>query len=144
MEKCVGLLILFTLMSCASSQSFVLEEAKEDGEYRLKNAAPVYYPAMAMKEGIEGWVELQYDINTKGDVQNIVVIQEQPKAVFTEAAISALKATTYYPSVKDGNPTVTMSVRRTIKFMLTADPNSKDCEDVITDAGTANKACKKL
>jgi len=143
--RIVILIIVVTVLSaCTSSQSFVLEGNKSDGEYRLKKAAPVYYPQNAMSRGIEGWVELKYDIDKKGNVKNIIVIAEHPKGIFTDEAVSSMKKTKYHPSMKTGMPSESIGVLRRINFKLTEAPKNKTCSDAISDSVSKNSACQRL
>ena len=59
------------------------------------------YPPMAKRLGKEGRVVLQLLIDASGRLQNIEVV-EQAGFGFTEAAIDAVKRSTYVPAVRNG------------------------------------------
>lgn len=62
------------------------------------------YPRRALRRGIEGYVELSYTVNEFGGVENIKVIASEPKGIFEDAAIKAMKKFKYKPLVLDGIP----------------------------------------
>ncbi|MCZ6829578.1 MAG: energy transducer TonB [Gammaproteobacteria bacterium] len=62
------------------------------------------YPLRAVTRGIEGFVDLVFDITPAGQTTNIRVIDAQPQGIFEEAAIRALKKWKYKPPMEDGVP----------------------------------------
>ncbi len=75
-----------------------------DGE-----ATPIFridpkYPVEAARDGREGWVKLQFTINEVGGVDDISVIDADPKRIFDREAKRALKKWKYKPKVVDGKP----------------------------------------
>lgn len=60
------------------------------------------YPSRAISRGIEGHVDLAFDIIASGATTNIRVIDAHPANVFERAAISALKKWKYKVPVIDG------------------------------------------
>ena len=63
----------------------------EGGELKPIFSIIPKYPTKAGRDGINGWVELTFDINTDGSVGNVKVINTEPKRVFDREARKALK-----------------------------------------------------
>ena len=59
---------------------------------------PAKYPAKAALKGVEGWVKLMFDVDTRGRVKNIRIVSAEPKRVFEQAARAALTKWRYRPA----------------------------------------------
>lgn len=62
------------------------------------------YPIQAARDGKEGWVKLSFTINEIGGVEDVKVIDAQPKRIFDKEARRALRKWKYKPKVVDGKP----------------------------------------
>ena len=62
------------------------------------------YPIQAARDGKEGWVRLSFTINEIGGVEDVKVIEAQPKRIFDKEAKRALRKWKYKPKVVDGKP----------------------------------------
>lgn len=76
--------------------------AMQDGE-----ATPIFrmdpkYPPEAARDGREGWVQLSFTINEVGGVEDVEVIDADPKRIFDREAKRALRKWKYKPKVVDG------------------------------------------
>lgn len=60
------------------------------------------YPAGAANKGIEGYVDVQFDVAASGATDNIVVIAAVPPDVFNRETVKAVKRWKFNPVVKDG------------------------------------------
>lgn len=60
------------------------------------------YPMAAARDGKEGYVILSFTINEVGGVEDVKVIEAEPKRVFDKEARRALKKWKYKPKVEDG------------------------------------------
>jgi protein TonB len=62
------------------------------------------YPMQAARDGKEGYVILSFTINKIGGVEDVTVLEAQPKRVFDKEAKRALKKWKYKPKVVEGKP----------------------------------------
>lgn len=60
------------------------------------------YPMAAARDGKEGYVILSFTINEVGGVEDVEVIEAEPKRIFNKEAKRALKKWKYKPKVEDG------------------------------------------
>lgn len=81
----------------------------------LHKEIPVY-PMMARKLGREGKVILKLIIDEKGNLLNVEVIEKADYG-FTEAAVEAVKKSTFLPAKKDGKPIASRAILP-IRFQL--------------------------
>jgi protein TonB len=81
----------------------------------LHREMPVY-PLMARKLGREGKVVLRLTIDKNGNLQNVEVIDGAGYG-FTEAAVEAVKKSTFLPAKKDGKPVASRALLP-IRFRL--------------------------
>ena len=70
------------------------------------------YPPRAKQQGIEGWVEVGFQITPVGTVDNAVVLRSDPPYVFDRAAIQAIRKWRYNPKVVDGKAVSRRKVTR--------------------------------
>jgi len=60
------------------------------------------YPMGALRNGVQGWVKLVFDISEIGEVINVKVLDSEPKRVFDKAAKQALRKWKYRAKSIDG------------------------------------------
>jgi len=81
-------------------------------------ATALVYPPIALRSGIEGRVILELFIDRNGYVQQILILQENPKdRGFGEAAIKAFTGKRGTPAMSDGKP-VSCRIRRPVTFKI--------------------------
>ena len=51
---------------------------------------PPKYPARAASRHIEGWVKVEFTVQTDGSVDNAVVVSSEPEGIFDDAALKAI------------------------------------------------------
>jgi periplasmic protein TonB len=75
------------------------------------------YPSAALRNSQEGWVDVQYTVNADGSVSNVQVTSAEPRHVFDNAAIDALRRAKFSPAMHDGTATASQQQKR-IEFKL--------------------------
>ncbi len=60
------------------------------------------YPRSALANGIEGWVDLAFDVTTEGKVANAAVVNASPRNVFDGAAKNAVSRMRFQPVMRNG------------------------------------------
>ncbi|MFC0117079.1 energy transducer TonB [Pseudoalteromonas xiamenensis] len=76
------------------------------------------YPIEAARDGKEGWVQLSFTINELGGVDDVEVINAEPKRIFDREAIRALRKWKYRPKVEDGKPVKQFGIQVQLDFKL--------------------------
>ncbi len=79
------------------------------------------YPTDAARDGISGWVQLAFTIDTTGAVIDVSVIAAEPARVFEREAIRALRRWKYQPKVVDGVAVKQPNMQVQLDFNLQAD-----------------------
>lgn len=76
------------------------------GNYPISQVfASPRYPQRALTRGIEGWVDVRFDINRYGSTENISIVSAKPEGYFENAAIRAAQKWKYQPFTNDnGEP----------------------------------------
>jgi protein TonB len=76
------------------------------------------YPPRAKQQGIEGWVDLSFDISPVGTVQNAVVMESHPPLVFDRNALRAVRKWRYNPKVENGVAIARANVQVRLRFEI--------------------------
>lgn len=77
------------------------------------------YPPKAKQRKIEGYVDIEFSISPAGTVENPKVIGANPRTIFEQAALRAVRRWRYSPKVVDGEPVSRHGVQVRIRFGLT-------------------------
>jgi TonB family protein len=83
---------------------------------RQRDVAPVY-PREARRNGIEGWVDVEFTIASDGTTRDLVVRNSQPQDVFDKSALDSVSRWRFNPVVRDGVPVAQRASLR-LKFVL--------------------------
>jgi TonB family protein len=83
----------------------------------LRSVLPEF-PRGARESGTSGWVDLEYTVAKDGAVKELSVTTSEPRRIFDNAAMDALRRYRYAPILKDGQP-VEQRVRTRIRFTAT-------------------------
>ena len=98
-----------------SSEPVGTEFGTAAGPSFLHREMPIY-PAFARKLGKEGKVVLRLTIDEKGNLLNVEVL-ETAEFGFTEAAVDAVKKSTFLPAKKNGKPVASQALLP-VRFIL--------------------------
>ncbi len=83
---------------------------------RTRYVAPKF-PPDASQRGIDGWVDLQFLVNTDGSVGELTIVGAQPVGIFEKAALDAVRHWRYQPLMRDGQA-VTQRARVRVRFAM--------------------------
>jgi TonB family protein len=75
------------------------------------------YPLLAREQGTSGWVDLAFNVQLDGSVNDIAVLASDPKNMFEHDAIAAVRKWRYRPAQRDGGPVV-QRARLRIRFTV--------------------------
>ncbi len=78
---------------------------------------PPIYPMRAMRRGIEGWVKIRFLVNTKGLVEQLKVLESEPKDIFEKSVVNCVSQWKFKPGTVEGVAVNTMA-ETTIRFEL--------------------------
>lgn len=67
-------------------------------------AVPPPYPREAALNGIEGWVRVAVEIDERGRVGEVEVLAAEPRGVFEDAAVRAVRRWSWKPAIIEGQP----------------------------------------
>jgi len=75
------------------------------------------YPPEAFRDGVGGWVEVEFTVSERGTTGDIVIVAAEPRGVFDAAATGAVAAWRYRPRVVNGQP-VAQRTSVTLRFSV--------------------------
>lgn len=96
------------------AESFSNYSAMPIAQYQVQ----AKYPGIAMRREIEGYVDIQFDVNALGKTENINIVGADPEGVFEQAAIDAVKRWRYEPGMENGKPRVYLAIVQRLRFQL--------------------------
>lgn len=76
------------------------------------------YPAAAANRGVEGYVDVEFDIAATGATENIRVIAAVPPKVFERETIKAVKRWKFQPVIRDGQPVPYLGMVHRVHFEM--------------------------
>ena len=100
-----------------TQEKFTLAKPNRSEAMPLFRVNPIY-PDRQLRLGIEGYVDLRFDINEIGATKNIQVIAAEPARGFNNAAIKAVSRWRYEPRVKDGQGIYQSNMTTRIRFSI--------------------------
>ena len=78
---------------------------------------PPKYPARAASRHIEGWVTVEFTVQTDGSVDDAVVVNSEPEGVFDEAALTAISKWQFKEKIVNGVAVTQRAVQK-LQFKL--------------------------
>jgi protein TonB len=88
----------------------------ENAMRRTRFIAP-QYPVRARERGTEGWVDIEFTVNTDGTTRDASVKAAEPAHVFDRAALDAVARWRYEPRIVNGS-VVDQRVEARLRFQL--------------------------
>ena len=99
------------------------DEAQQASSYvsessltRTRYVAP-QFPLAARERGIDGWVDLQFVVNTDGSVGELTIVGAQPVGIFEQAALDAVRHWHYQPVMRAGQA-ISQRARVRVRFTM--------------------------
>jgi len=117
-----------TVPSAASNSSAAAKTTETSGHGRDSSKTvvsgvvplvrvPPKYPARAASRQIEGWVKVEFTIQTDGSVVNAVVVGSEPETIFDDAALTAIGKWKFKEKMVNGVPVPQRAVQK-LQFKL--------------------------
>lgn len=85
-----------TLALAALALAFALPTHANAQLAPIKRVEPVY-PVDAARSRVEGFVEVEFTVNSTGKVESVSVVNARPSRTFESAAVAAVKQWTFAP-----------------------------------------------
>ena len=104
-------------LTTAKLEEHYLAVAAPASELELLERVALVYPVDAARDGIEGWVDVEFVVDVAGQPRDFEVIAAEPKGRFEDAALAALAKYRYRPFAQDGRP-FARRLRLRIRFAL--------------------------
>lgn len=76
------------------------------------------YPRSAMQRGVEGYVTVEFTISANGTVKDAKAVDADPKGVFNQAALAAVRKWKYNPKIENGQAVDRPGVVVTLEFKI--------------------------
>ena len=112
-------LFIFTSSSFADV-GYVGEDDKIEIDVNRIYTQPAKFPRKALRLAKDGYVLIEFDIDTDGSVIDPYVLEGEPAGLFNRAAMKSIRKWIYEPSTYDGVPVQVNDVQVKINFNLTA------------------------
>lgn len=108
-KNIVILTSVLSLFACQSALNSAPQKVEPAPTHITPSIDPIVmihpkYPKSAARIGQNGWVQLSFDINKKGRVENTKVVNVSPKGFgFEDEALRAFEKWRYNPTTKSGD-----------------------------------------
>lgn len=92
--------------------------SSQDRNFELIRRVNPTYPPRALRDRVQGWVEIEFTVTSTGDVTDVTVINAQPKrGDFDREAVRAVQQWKFRPKIENGRP-VSATVKQRLNFTL--------------------------
>ena len=95
----------------------VMTEDTVDEMPQIRNQAAIEYPDSARSAGTEGFVVVKILITKEGKVKKVSISNSQPRGVFDQVVLAAVKGWGFSPAKYQGQP-VSVWVEQKLKFSM--------------------------
>jgi periplasmic protein TonB len=99
----VAIVLLVSALMLAGCKTIEVKEWRESPKSNITgviakplNLANATFPPTALKNGIQGWVHVEFNLSDTGKAENPVVVSSYPKGVFEESALNSMKKSTFF------------------------------------------------
>jgi TonB family protein len=104
-------------LATAKLEEHYLSVVAPASELELLDRVALVYPVDAARDGIEGWVDVEFVVDVTGQPRDFEVVAAEPKGRFEDAALAALSKYRYRPFTRDERP-FARRLRLRIRFAL--------------------------
>lgn len=101
----------------AAAPPAMVDAAALDQPLTPLSRIPPVYPAGAKHRGLEGWVRVRFEVDERGEVQEVQVIEAEPEGVFDDSVVRCVRQWRFKPGTVDGVP-VKARAETTVRFEL--------------------------
>lgn len=90
----------------------------EEVRVKIISRPDLQYPRRAQRNGIQGFVVLNFDIDETGGIVDLRVVESKPRLVFDKVATRYVKKWRFVPPTIDGTPVYVSDISMRIPFRL--------------------------
>ncbi|MBQ4861120.1 energy transducer TonB [Pseudoalteromonas sp. MMG013] len=113
----IGLIFTPTLSLGPINHAPPILSQQDTGATAIVRSEPKY-PIAAARDGIEGWVQLNFTISSHGQVINATVVNAEPKRIFNKEALRAITRWKYRPKIVNGQAIAQPNQNVVLEFKL--------------------------
>ena len=116
----VAIFIAGIFALCISALSDIGYVGEDETEITVERnyAKPPSFPRKALRLGREGYVVVEFDVDTDGAVLDPYVVEATPQGVFERSAIKAVRKWVYIPPSFNGQSVKANNVQVRLNFNL--------------------------
>lgn len=94
-----------------------MDKDSVDTPPKVKRRSPIIYPELARSQGVSGYVTMNVLINETGNVEDVEIVDSEPKEIFDLKAANTIRSWLFEPATYDGR-TVKVWAMQKIVFKL--------------------------